>query len=469
MKRLIAFAVIPLLAAAHVAMAEVKHPSLLKYKKIEFKPPRTERVELSNGMVLHLLENHELPLITISSTVRIGSASEPKDLLGLAGITGAVWRSGGTMSVPPDELNERLEFIGGSIETGISKKSGSISMSVLTRDFEEGIELFVDLIKNPAFDEARFNVAKEQVLEGIKRENDDPTEISRREFTKLLLPDHPLGTVPTIETVSAISRVDAVKFYKDHIGPESFIIGISGDFDSKVITAKFEELFSDFEPAKEKLPKIPPMPDTIKPGLYLVDRELQQTVFRSGHLGIARKNPDYYSVRVMNFILGGGGFTSRLLQEIRSNRGLAYSVWSYFFGGEDSRGVFLTGGETKAASSYEFISATRDIIRRMIEKGVTDRELTLAKESIVNSFIFGFDKDSKIVSKYVWLEYFGLPDDYLERFRDNIQKVTRSDVQKAARKYLHPDEMIILAVGDKSVIGDELAKIGPINTITLKQ
>jgi len=170
----------------------------------------------------------------------------------------------------------------------------------------------------------------------------------------------------------------------------------------------------------------------------------------------------------MNFILGGGGFTSRLLQEIRSTKGLAYSVWSYFIGGENDKGFFLTGGETKAASSFEFISATRDIIRRMIEKGVSDKELMLAKESILNSFIFGFDKDVKIVSKYVWLEYNNLPPDYLEKFRDNIQKVTRSDVKKTAKKYLHPDEMIILAVGDKSLIGEDLGRIGPVTVIDLE-
>jgi predicted Zn-dependent peptidase len=469
MKRCLLIAVLPLLALSSAAGAEVKHPRLLKFPELEFQLPKTERVELRNGMVLHILENHELPVVSISAMVRIGSASEPEEMAGLGGLTGSVWRSGGTTALSPDELDERLEFIAASIETGIERRSGSISMSILKKDLDEGLELFADLIKNPAFDEKRFEVAKKRMLEGIKRENDSPSEIARREFTRLLLPNHPFGHIPTAETVSRIERSDCENFYKDHVGPENFIIGISGDFDSKIIMARFAELFEDFKPAKKKLPEVPPVPDEIKPGVYLVDKELQQTVFRSGHLGISRKNPDYYSARVMNFILGGGGFTSRLMQEIRSTRGLAYSVWSYLFGGDSDRGVFLTGGETKAASSYEFISATRDIIRRMIEKGVTDKELTLAKESIVNRFIFGFDRDSKIVSKYLWIEYNDLPRDYLDNFRDNIRKVTRSDAKKAARKYLHPDEMIILAVGDKSAIGEDLAKVGPVTTITLKQ
>ena len=468
MKRLFFVSALLFIAFVFNARAEVKHPSLLKYPKIEFKLPKTERVKLNNGIVLHLLENHELPLVDITAMVRIGSVYEPKETAGLASLTGAVWRSGGTTSLPPGELDEKLEFIAASVETGIGRKSGSISMSVLTKDLDEGLELFADVIKNPAFDEKRFEVAKGNMLEGLRRQNDDPTEIARREFRRLLLPSHPLGYIPTVETVSRIEPEDVKNFYKDYVGPESFIIGISGDFDSKEIIARFENLFEDFPRAMEKLPVIPPLPDDVNAGVFLVDKKIPQTVFRSGHFGVSRKNPDYYSVRVMNFILGGGGFTSRLLQEIRSTKGLAYSVWSYFVGGENDKGFFLTGGETKAASSFEFISATRDIIRRMIEKGVSDKELTLAKESILNSFIFGFDKDVKIVSKYVWLEYNGLPPDYLEKFRDNIQKVTRSDVKKAAKKYLHPDEMIILAVGDKSLIGDDLGKIGPVTTIELE-
>lgn len=468
MKRVAYICAALLIVSALDVRAGVKHPSLLKYKKIEFKLPKTERVMLSNGMILHMLENHELPVVDINATVRIGSAYEPKEMAGLGSLTGAVWRSGGTTSLAPGELDEKLEFIAASIETGIGRRSGTISMSILTRDIDEGLELFADIIMNPAFDEKRFKVAKDGKLEALRRQNDDPTGIARREFTRLLLPSHPLGLIPTVETVNRITSQDTKKFYKKYIGPENFIIGISGDFDSKVIIARFEELFKDFPKAKVKPPEIPPLPDDVNGGVFLADQKISQTVFRSGHFGISRKNPDYYSVRVMNFILGGGGFTSRLLQEIRSTKGLAYSVWSYFMGGDSDKGVFLTGGETKAASSFEFISATRDIIRRMIEKGVSDKEIALAKESILNSFIFGFDKDVKIVSKYVWIEYNDLPPDYLETFRDNIQNVTRSDIKKAAKKYLHPDEMIILAVGDKSLIGEDLGKIGPLTVIDLE-
>ncbi|GMT42826.1 MAG: peptidase M16 [bacterium] len=450
---------------AFVSAGKLDSPYKLRYPALKFNPPVTKRLVLKNGMTLHLLENHELPIVDISSMVRIGSAYEPAEKAGLASLTGGVWRSGGTTTVPPGELDEKLEFIGASLETSIGREAGSISLSTLTKDLDEGLRLFADLILNPAFDEKRFDVAKERMIEGIKREDDDPTTIARREFKRLLLGDHPFGHVPTLKTLGRISRDDCEKFYKDHIGPRNFIIGISGDFYTAEIVGKLEKLFWDMKPAKQQLPEIPPLPEKINAGVYIMDKKLPQTVFRSGHFGISRRNPDYYAVRVMNFIMGGGGFSSRMLKDIRSKRGLAYSVWSYFVGGENLRGRFVTGGETKAESSYEFMLATRDIIWRMVEHGVSEMELTLAKESIINSFVFGFDKDTKIVSKYLWLEYYGLPMDYLETFRDNIRKVTRADAKRAAAEYLHPDEMIILAVGDNSVMGKDLARLGPVKYI----
>lgn len=467
MKRLVLIAV--LLSFAPPVSAEVDHPHKLKYPPLEFKLPKTERVVLKNGMILHLLENHELPLVDVTAMVRIGSVYEPAQKAGLAALTGSVWRSGGIVGMSSAELDEKLEFKGAFLETSIGREAGSISFSALTKDVDEVLRLFAELIKKPAFDQKRFEVAKERMVEGIKRQNDDPSTIASREFKRLLLPNHPMGSIPTLETVARISKQDCANFYKNHVGPESFIVGVSGDFDSADIMEKFEKLFAGFQPAMKKLPEIPPLPEKVNAGIYVADKKLQQTVFRSGHFGISRRNPDYYSARVMNFILGGGGFSSRLLKEIRSTRGLAYSVWSYFYGGENSRGGFMTGGETKSASSYEFIQATRDIMRRMIERGVTEKELTLAKESITNSFVFGFDKDAKIVSKYLWLDYYNLPEDYLETFIGGIRNVTRRDVKASAAKYLHPDEMIILAVGDASVISEDMARMGPVTIIKLPE
>ncbi|MEE8482963.1 MAG: pitrilysin family protein [Nitrospinota bacterium] len=464
---LIAFlGVLSLSAPAYAKKAP--HPSELEFPPLKFEIPKTERVVLGNGMVLHLMEDHELPIIQVSAKVRIGGAWEPSDKIGLASLTGSVWRSGGVQSMPPEELDEKLEFLGASVETGISGKGGSVSLSVLKKDIDTGLEIFADVIKNPAFDKSRFDVAKNRMIEGIRRQNDEPNGIVGREFSKTILPNHPFGRSPTMESVKSIVREDTIRFYKDHVGPESFIVGISGDFDSKDMIERFEKLFADFKPAKKKFAQIPNTPDNVEnPGFYVVDKKIPQSALRLGNIGVSRKNPDYFAVRVMNFVLGGGGFSSRLMQEIRSNRGLAYSVWSYFMGGENQRGLFMIGGETKAETTAEFIEVARGIMREVIEKGVTEKELVLAKQSIVNRFIFGFDNTAKVVSQYVWVEYHGLPKSWLEYFRTGIQKVTMKDVKRAAEKYLHPDAMVMLIVGDKPVFEKEIAKAGPITVLKL--
>ncbi|MDH5542188.1 MAG: insulinase family protein [Nitrospinota bacterium] len=464
-------ATIAVLISACATAGGVKRSDLekIKYPELQFKPPVTERVVLKNGMVLHLLENHELPMVDIVSLVRVGEIFEPLDKRGLAAITGGTWRSGGTESMPPDILDENLEFIAASIETSISSKSGSISMSVMKKDLEEGLGILAEIIRKPAFNEKRFEVVKNNMLESIKRENDDPQEISTREFMRMLLPEHHYGNPATVETVSGITRNDCIKFYRDYIGADSFIFGITGDFDSKEIVAKFEKLFGDMGSAPRKLPPIPQFPEKIKPGNYIIDKKLPQSVIKMGHLGVGRNDPDYYPVRVMNYIVGGGGFSSRMVQDIRSTRGLAYSVYSYYSGGNWDQGVFIAGGETKAASAYELIEASREIFREVIKNGVSDEELSMAKESIINSYVFDFDKDIEIVSNYINLEYFELPKDYIEKFRENIDMVTREKILEVASKYLHPDEMVIMAVGDRSGMGENMMKLGEVKEIKLKK
>jgi predicted Zn-dependent peptidase len=441
----------------------------LKFPQLEFKPPTTKRVVLKNGMVLHLLENHELPLVDVVSMIRIGGLYEPVEMRGLASLTGRSWRAGGTKSIKPKNLNSRLEFMGASIETSIGEKSGSISLSIMKKDLDEGLKLLADLIRNPAFDEKGFSVEKNKMLESIKRENDDPSTIAEREFMGQIFPGSVRGIPATVESVERIGRGDVEKYYNDYIGPENFIFGITGDFDSKKIIAKFEKLFKGMPSAEKKLPPEPAYPDDVKPGVYIVDKKLPQTVIRAGHLGINRADPDYHAVVVTNYVIGGGGFSSRLIKDIRSTRGLAYSVWSYFTGGRGDRGVFMVGGETKNESSYELIAASKEIISDVIKNGVTEDELAMAKEAIVNSFVFTFDKDSKIVSSYLRLEYYGMPKDYLETFRDRINEVDMEKVKEVAGKYLHPDRMVILAVGDIKAMGKNMNKLGKVTEIKLKQ
>jgi len=437
----------------------------LKYPRLKFNLPKPQRVALKNGMVLYMQEDHELAVVEITSLVRIGSAYAPADKAGLAEMTGHLWRSGGTKTITPGEMDEKLEFMGAGIETSIGMDSGTIGLKVMSKDLDAGLSLFSDIVKNPAFDEKRFTVFKRQMIENILREEDEPDALVDREFHKLLYRGHPFGVVPTKKTVEGITVEDCRNFYSRHVGPESFIIGVSGDFKPAEMAARFEKLFASFAKAKEKFPAIPTVEDRKETGVYLLDRKLPQTAVRFGHLGINRKDPDYLSVRLMNYILGGGGFSSRLMKEVRSVRGLAYSVWSYFSGGESGKGAFMVGGETKAASTYEFISVSADLMRQMQEKGGTAEEVAFAKEAMINSFIFAFDKNTDILGRYLGIEYYDIQKNYLETFRDEIQAITPAKVTETAKKRLHPDSLLIVVVGDKSVIGSALEKFGTVRVI----
>jgi len=470
MKRVAAFILIAVFCHAMPALAgSAKTIADLKFPELAFHPPKTVRVDLKNGMTLHLLEDHELPLVDISAMVRTGSVYVPKEKAGLATLTGHLWRSGGIKSIPPSELDEQLEFMGAMMETGIGLDSGSIGLRVMSKDLDTGLALFADLIKNPAFDEGRFTVMKNQMIEGLRRQNDDPDSLVEREFMRAAYPSHPFGMMPTIKSVTGITVDECRKFYYDHTGPENFIIGIAGDFDPKDVVARFEKLFSDFPPAKEKFGAIPDVGDDLTPGIYLVDKKLPQTAIRMGHIGLSRKDPDFETARVMNYILGGGGFSSRLMKEVRTVKGLAYSVWSYFTGGDSGKGVFMIGGETKASTTHEFISTSRELMRRVMSDGVSPDELEMAKEAIINSFIFAFDKNSDVITRYLWIDYYGMPKDYLETYRDKIRAVTMARVKEVAARHLRPDKMIVLAVGDGEKINSDLKKLGAVNTIEPEQ
>ncbi|MBI5637430.1 MAG: insulinase family protein [Nitrospinae bacterium] len=454
-----------LATAAFAGQEAPQRPEGLAYPPLTFHLPKTVRVQLKNGMTLHLLEDHELPLVNIHAMVRIGSAWEPADKAGLASLTGSIWRAGGAEGLSPGALDEKLESMAAVLETSIGSESGTIALNVMTHNLDEGLRLFAAVIRAPAFDEQRFATLKSQMLENIAREEDDPETLVDREFRRLLFAGHAFGNVPDTASVKRIARADCAGFYRRHIGPESFIVAINGDFNADDMVRRFEALFEGFPPAAAAVGPLPELPADITPGVYLLNKPLPQTGIRMGHFGVSRKSPDFDAVRVMNYVVGGGGFASRMLKEIRTVRGLAYSVYSYFGMSDGTKGAFMAGGETKAASTHEFVDTARAIMRGVAADGITEAELAMAKEALINSFVFAFDKKADVAQRYAWMEYYGMPDDYLEGLRGRIQKVTMADVKRVARQYLQPDRMVIAALGDGKIIGEQLEKIGRVQTI----
>lgn len=448
-----------------------KRPALedLEYGPIDAELPETKRVTLKNGMVVHLLPAPELPLFEVYAMVRTGAVWEPADKTGLASLTGSMIRAGGTENRPPDELDETLEFIAGSVETSIGSESGSASLSVLSKDTDLGLEIFADVLMHPRFDQARFELAKARMLDGIRRENDSPTGAAERELSKLIYEGSPYGRTPTLETVGSITREDVIAFYKKHFAPQNIMIGVTGEFDENEIIARLEKLFAGWAPPEAVTPERPDLvPEEFDGGVWVADKKIPQSVIRMGHLTGLKTDPDYHTLRVMDDILGGSGFTSRLVQSVRTDRGLAYSVWAYSMAGRWQRGEFMAGAETKAASTAQVIELILAEIERIREEPVSQDELDGAKKAIVNRFIFIFDRPLNILKQRMIVDYYGYPDDYLETYRDKVMAVTAGDVLDVAKRRLNPEGLKIVVIGDPSSFNIPLTLYGPVRKLELR-
>ncbi len=453
----------PLAAQDPLADALYVHPSKLTFPPLKLHPPKAERVVLGNGMVVHLLEDHELPLISLGAIVKVGAWLDPDDKLGLAELTGAVMRSGGTASMTADQMNDELEFIAASVETGIRQRSGRASMQVLTKDLDVGLKIFADVLMHPVFAQDKLDIRKQQMLEAIRRRNDEPAPIASRYLNNKVYLGHPYGRIATLETVDAVTRDDLIAFHKRYFAPNNMILGVAGDFDKKQLLAKLEAAFSDW-PKGEPVADPPAVPFDPKPGVFVVEKDVPQANLRLGHLGVLKKDPDVFALEVMDFILGGSGFTSRMMREIRSNRGLAYSVGSYFSAGQE-RGVFGMYCETKSKTTLQAIDAMKDIFRKMTEAPVSEEELKIARDSIQNSFVFQFQSAGQIVSQAISLEYEGLPPDYLEIYNEAIGKVSAQDVMAAAKRHLLPEKLTVVVVGKQAEFDKPLSTLGPVQVI----
>lgn len=457
------------LAAAPAPTAtEFPDPRAMTFSPPVFQPPKAERMVLSNGMILYLLEDHELPLLRMEVILKTGSIYEPAEKIGLAGLTGAIMRTGGTKHHSGNEVDEIIDMMAADLSVGITADAGGAWLDVLKKDFDAGLSLFADILMNPVFEEEKLQIAKNNAIEVIRRRNDRPSSIASREFNKQIYgADHPYGREATEETIRSITREDLIDFHQKYFSPNNMMIGVTGDFDKKEIVAKIEKAFAGWKKKKIDLPKVPPVVERKEGGVYAIARPITQTQIRIGHLGIKQNNPDFFAVSILDDILGGGGLTSRLFRDVRTQRGLAYSVGSVFRPGNFERGVFIAYGETRVDTTHQAISTILDHIRRIRQEPVTDEELNRAKESFLNSFIFSFSSPAQIVSRQMSLEYYGLPSDFLERYRDNVAKVTKEDILRVAKKYLHPDQLVILAVGDDGKFDQPLSSLGKVTQIQL--
>ena len=441
----------------------------LTYAKLgDIEVPKVEQVTLANGMRLFLLEDHELPLINLSVRIRTGSIYEPAEKIGLASIAGEVMRTGGTASMTGDEMDEELEAIAAAVETGIGLNSGSASMSVLKRDLDKGLSILVDVLMNPAFREDKIRLAKMQANSMIARRNDQVGAVAGREFDKLIYgPDSVYARHEEYATIGGITRDDLVAFHKKYFGPNNAMLAVWGDFDTKQMIAKIERAFRKWEKVDLDLPKVPEVKYEFRKTVNVIRKDdVNQSNVYLGHIGGLRSDPDYFALIVMNRILGGG-FTSRLFKNVRSREGLAYSVFGAYSANYDFPGEFYVGCQTKSESTVYAIRAMLREVEKMRESEVTDEELGLAKDSFLNSFVFNFDTKGEVVNRLMTYEYYGYPADFLMKIKENVEKVSKEDVLRVAKKHLKPDKVQILAVGRPQDFGEPMSTLGPVNEIDI--
>ncbi|MBW4576716.1 MAG: insulinase family protein [Aphanothece sp. CMT-3BRIN-NPC111] len=444
------------------AVASVaRHYTELKFPPLpEIQVPQYTRYQLDNGMVVYLMEDHELPLVGGTALFRTGDRWEPADKVGLAGLTGAVMRSGGTQRHPADELNQLLEQQAASVETGIGKTSGSASFSTLSEDLESVFGLFAEVLREPLFAQEKLDLAKTQLRGGIARRNDEPDDIASREFYKLIYGNNsPYARTVEYATLDNIDRDDLIEFYQQYFHPNNTILGIVGDFDSKAMRDLIQKKFGDWKPSPSlQTPPLPSVSQSKLGGVFLVNQpQLTQSNILIGHLGGLLNSPDYAALDVLNGVLNG--FGGRLFNEVRSRQGIAYSVYGSWNPAYDYPGVFIAGGQTRSETTVPFIQAIFSELKQLQTKPITPAELAYAKESVLNSFVFYFQDPSQTLSRLMRYEYYGYPKDFIFRYQRGVQATTAADVQRVARTYLKPENIATLVVGNAAAIQPPLTNL----------
>ncbi len=432
-----------------------------------FKPQEPKRIELKNGMVIFLQEDHELPLIDGTARIRGGSVNEPASKIGMVDIYGEVWRTGGTKTQTGDQLDDFLEVRAAKVETGGGPDSTTISFSCLKGDLDDVFKAFADVLQNPEFRADKIDIAQKELFDAISRRNDDVGEIARRETVKLAYGvNNPYARQAEYATVAAVTRQDLIDWHGKYVHPNDIILGISGDFDSAAMEARLRAAFEAW-PKGPALPKNEIKYTPAAAGFYLVSKDdVNQSNIHMVGLGTTRDNPDYYAINVFNEAFGGG-FSSRLFNDIRTKRGLAYSVGGGIGANFGHPGILQVSIGTKSQSTVEAIQAATEDIENLSKQPITDDEIRRAKDAILNAFIFRLDSPDKILAERMTYEYYGYPPDWLDKFQAEVKKVAAADVSRVATKYMHRDQMAVLVVGNTKEFDKPLSSLGSVKNIDI--
>jgi len=430
--------------------------------------PADYRVELESGAIVYIYPDRERPLIDLSVNVRGGSYLDPKGKEGLASLTGYLMARGGIPSSPADELDEELEFLAARLSSSFGGLSGSVGLNLLSKDADRGFEILRAVLAAPSFQEDKLALRKTQTLQGLKQRNDDSKNIESRERNFLAYGERFwFNRHTTAASLESIRREDLLAFHHEWVHPKNFIVSVSGDFDRNEMLKRLDGVFAAWPHPGKKAPPVSQEQKYGKPGVYIVNKDVNQGRVSIMLPGIRWDDPDYYAIQVMNDVLGGGGFTSRITNRVRSDEGLAYSARSAFPGGVYYPVVFRAGFQSKSSTVAYATSIVLEEIERITREPVTKEELLTTKKSFIDTFPNNFASAAQVVSAFASDEMIGRyakQPHYWANYRDNIESVDIAAVQHVAKQRLKLDQMIILIVGQKEEIlkghSDHPVKLG---------
>lgn len=477
---LLALAVAPVIAATAPADPIVDHPDKLTFEKLDYTPPKPAdyRHELKSGVTAYVAENHEVPTFQLAIHVRTGTLYEPVEKAGVADMTAHLMRNGGVEGMTAAEFDEQLALLAGELSVSIDTSKGTVRLFCLAKDADAALGLLKKMLRTPVFDQKVLDRYRTDVLSELEQRNASTRAIEAREWQFLMYGDHPSGTQyrRTKASVESITRDELIAFHEKYFFPKNFIFAVSGDLETEEMLAKLNNLVADWPDRELSLPPVFDQIPEVKPGVYMIAKEdVNQSRIRVGHIGVKRDIPDEYALLVMNDILGGGGFTSRIVRRVRSDEGLAYSAGSTFGRPVLYPGTFQAFFQTKHATAAFGTRLIVTEIERIRSEKCNAEVVENAKASFISDVVNPFSTRNNIVNTFADDEYTGRPDSYWQEYTKKMKAVTPDDVLEVAKKYLHPDKLVFLVVGDPGAVEEGSDKhpehysdFGPVTNLPLR-